>query len=101
MIQPAFDSDMVIQPSIDWLALGARWHVDGKTPGIKSDAPAFVHEDTATYYFAVPPVYLANARFELAERSFAGSARAPRGAAGRDRLPDQTGGVWEIMLNYE
>jgi hypothetical protein len=43
---------------------------DGKELILKTDTPAVVREDTATYYVAVSRKHLGGIRFELAERTF-------------------------------
>jgi hypothetical protein len=55
----------------------------GDTRIAETHFPAFVREDSTTYYFAISPEYLADSTLELAERGI-GEAK---GAGGRQPIP--------------
>lgn len=43
----------------------------------KTDTPGFVHEDSATYYVALPRKYLKDSKFELSQNGMAESGGRP------------------------
>jgi hypothetical protein len=50
---------------------------DGETVLAKTDSPGFVHEDSATYYVAVPRKYLKDSKFELSQNGMTESGGRP------------------------
>ena len=58
--------------------LVARFELrDGETVLARTDTPAFVREDAATYHVAVSAKHLAGAKFELSENGFTESGGKP------------------------
>ena len=82
-VESKADNDGLIHFTITRHIQGERYVVasltvsDGKKVIARSAVPAFVREQTAIYYVAIAPDFLADSVFEIADRSFGGDKADP------------------------